>query len=57
MSEAQFAMISDWVVNRNVNEFAKAYSDAKRLELVGHSVRTSLSFVYDRIRSDSSFSR
>ena len=49
MSETQFAMISDWVVNRNVNECVKAHPDAKRLELVGFSVRTSPSFVYDRI--------
>ena len=35
MSEAQFAMISDWMVNGNVNEFVKARPDANPLKLVG----------------------
>ena len=35
MSGAQFAMVSDWMANGNINEFVKANSDANRLELVG----------------------
>jgi len=30
-----FAMISEWMVNGNINEFVKAHRDANRLELVG----------------------
>ena len=35
MSEVQFAMISDWMVNGNINDFVKAHPEANRLELVG----------------------
>jgi hypothetical protein len=35
MSETQFAMISDWMVNGNINDFVRAHSDANRLGLVG----------------------
>ena len=35
MSDTQFAMISDWMVNGNINDFVKAHPDANRLELVG----------------------
>ena len=42
MSETQFAMISDWMVNGNVNEFVKAHPDANRLKLVGVSLKLSL---------------
>ena len=37
MSDTQFAMISDWMVNGNINDFVKARPDANRLELVGLS--------------------
>jgi hypothetical protein len=37
MSETQFAMISDWMVHGNINDFVKAHPDANRLELVGFS--------------------
>jgi hypothetical protein len=37
MSETQFAMISDWMVHGNINDFVKAHPDANRLELVGLS--------------------
>jgi len=37
MSEAHFAMISDWMVNENINDFVQAHPDANRLELVSHS--------------------
>ena len=30
----QFAMVSEWMVNGNINEFIKAHPDADRLELV-----------------------
>jgi hypothetical protein len=35
MSETQFAMISDWMVNGNINDFVKAHPDVSRLGLVG----------------------
>ena len=37
MSEVQFAMISDWMVNGNINDFVRAHPDVDRLELVGFS--------------------
>ena len=37
MSETKFAMISDWMVNGNINDFVKMHPDANRLELVGFS--------------------
>jgi hypothetical protein len=42
MSETQFAMISDWMENGNINEFVKAHPGANRLELVGISFMVSL---------------
>ena len=38
MSETQFTMISDWMANGNINDFAKAHPDTNRLELVGCSL-------------------
>ena len=35
MSETQFIMISDWMMNGNIIDFVKAHPDANRLELVG----------------------
>jgi len=43
MSDTQFAMVSDWMVNGNINEFVKAHPDADRLELVGYSFKITLS--------------
>ena len=34
ISGNQFAMVSEWMVNGNVNEFIKAHGDANRFELV-----------------------
>ena len=34
MGDGQFAMISDWMTNGNINEFIKAHKDANRFELV-----------------------
>ena len=34
MDNSQFAMISDWMVGGNINEYIKANSDANRFELV-----------------------
>ena len=42
MSGAQFAMVSDWMANGNINEFLKANSDANGIELVGFSFQISL---------------
>ena len=41
MSEGQLAMVSDWMVNGNINDFVKAHPDANRLELVGLSPKIS----------------
>ena len=41
-SETQFAMISDWMANGNINDFVKANPDANQLELVGVSFVASL---------------
>jgi hypothetical protein len=49
MSEYQFAMISDWMVHGNINDFVKVRPDVNRLELVGFSLRVSLLSVNDRI--------
>jgi hypothetical protein len=49
MSETQFAMISDWMVHGNINDFVKAHPDANRLELVCFSLRVSLSSIDDRM--------
>ena len=41
MSETQFAMISDWMENGNINDFVRIHPDANRLELVGFSLSVS----------------
>ena len=35
MSSNQFTMVSEWMVNGNINEFIKVHRDANRFELVG----------------------
>jgi serine/threonine protein kinase len=35
MSGKVFAMVSEWMINGNINEFVKAHGDANRFELVG----------------------
>jgi hypothetical protein len=35
MSDNQFAMVSEWMVNGNINEYVKARRDVNRFELVG----------------------
>ena len=39
MSEAQFTMVSDWMVDGNITDFVKAHPDVNRLALVGFSLR------------------
>ena len=34
MRDNQFAMVSEWMVNGNINEFVKTYRDANRFKLV-----------------------
>ena len=34
MDNSQFAMISEWMVGGNINEYIKTHSDANRFELV-----------------------
>lgn len=35
MSETRFAMVSDWMVNGNINDFVKAQPDVDKIGLVG----------------------
>jgi hypothetical protein len=49
MSETQFAMVSDWMADGNINNFVKAHPDANRSALVCSSTRTSLPSIDDRI--------
>ena len=35
MSDSRFAMVSEWMINENINKFVKANRDANRFELVG----------------------
>ena len=34
MTETEFAMVSEWMPNGNINQFVKEHSDANRFELV-----------------------
>jgi len=43
MTEAQFAMVSEWMVNGNINDFVRAHPDADRLGLVCHPFKILLS--------------
>jgi hypothetical protein len=38
MGKYHFAMVSEWMVNGNINEFIKAHRDVNRLELVGFTL-------------------
>jgi hypothetical protein len=49
MSDNQFAMISDWMVHGNINDFVKAHPGVKRLELVGFSLSASVPAIDDRM--------
>jgi hypothetical protein len=40
MTENQFAMVSEWMVHGNINDFVKAHPDVDRLGLVGFLLRT-----------------
>ena len=55
MTNNQFAMVSEWMVNGNISEFIKTHRDANRFELVrfGFCCRPSLTyhlFDYDSFR-------
>jgi len=34
MTETQFAMVSEWMTNGNINQFVKTHQEANRFELV-----------------------
>jgi len=34
VTDAQYAMVTEWMVNGNINEFLRAHTDVDRLELV-----------------------
>ena len=42
MTDAQFTMVSEWMVNGNIDEFVEACPDADRLVLVGFSLEVLL---------------
>ena len=37
MSKNQFTMVSEWMINGNINEYVRARRDVNRFELVGSS--------------------
>ena len=43
MGENEFAMISEWMLNGNINEFVRENPKANKLELVGSLFPTLLS--------------
>lgn len=43
MTRSEFAMISDWMENGNINDFVKANPDVNRLELLCCLFKVSLS--------------
>ena len=46
MTETQFAMISEWMIYGNINEFVKARPDVGRVGLVGFPLAASLTLFY-----------
>ena len=42
MNNKQFVMVSEWMINGNINEFVKAHRDVNRFELVGSYSRSRL---------------
>ena len=44
MSGTQFAMVSRWMSNGNINQFVKAHTDVNRFELVSHLFKLLLSY-------------
>ena len=42
MSDNQFAMVSEWMVNGNINEYVKVRRDVNRFELVGFGLTAGL---------------
>jgi hypothetical protein len=35
MNKSQFTMVSEWMINGNINEYVRAQRDVNRFELVG----------------------
>ena len=48
MTETQFAMISEWMVNKNISDFVKANQDVDRLGLVDFSIQTLRFKLFDK---------
>lgn len=46
VSETEFAMVSEWMVNRDINNFLKENPDADRLKLVRSPLITSPYLLY-----------
>ena len=40
MTEDEFVMVSEWMMNGNINEFIKANPEAERIELVSPSLQS-----------------
>ena len=39
MTEARFAMVSEWMTNGNIKQFVEAHPDVNRFDLVGFPLR------------------
>ena len=46
MTETQFAMISEWMVNGNINDFVRTHPDEDRFGLVNFLLKVLPSLVY-----------
>ena len=42
MTKTRFAMVSDWMVNGNINNFVEMHPNVDRIRLVGSALRDSL---------------
>jgi len=45
MTKNQFAMVSEWMKNGNINEFVEAHQNANRFELVSPPLELLMSFL------------
>ena len=50
MTETQFAMTSEWMINGNINDFVKAHPDVDRLGLVSYSFKVLFSISLTIVR-------
>lgn len=53
MSENEFAMISDWMANGNINDFIRAHPGINRITLVGFPLERFDSSLIDKCETPS----